>query len=355
MSSRLRVPAGDADARFAIPGAVDVVETLRLLRIGTHDPTFRFEAGRVWHATRTPEGPATLVVQAAKEPGMARARAWGPGAVWAVREAPRVLGVADQPETFDPGAGPERAAAKLRRLHERYPGLRVGFGTSVFETLVTVIYQQRVTWKDATFAHKELVKRYGERAPGPAALQLPPSAARFAGLGYADYHPAGVERKRAETIRRCAKQADRLEALRDAPLADARATLASLPGVGPWTVDMVAGLALGDADALPEGDYHLPNVIAWVMEGVARSDDARMLELLAPYAGHRWRVVRLLMAGNVAAPRFGPRLSRLPLGSARALKRPFSRRRTPRHGCRRRAARADGRRAPTAVRLRRDP
>ncbi len=73
---------------------------------------------------------------------------------------------------------------------------------------------------------------------------------------------------------------------------------------------MVAGLALGDADALPEGDYHLPNVLAWVMEGIARAGAARLLALLAPFAGHRWRVVRLLMAGNVGAPRFGPRLSR---------------------------------------------
>ena len=310
MTARVPVPAGDADARVAIPGGVDVVGTLRLLRIGTHDPTFRFETGRVWHATRTPEGPATLVVQAGKAPGTARARAWGPGASWAVREAPRVLGVADRPETFDPDVAPDRAAAKLRRLHERHPGLRIGFGTSVFETLVTVIYQQRVTWKDATFAHNELVKRDGEPAPGPAGLRLPPPAARFAELGYADYHPAGGERKRAETIRRCAMQAARIDAFRDAPLTEARAALAAIPGVGPWTVDMVAGLALGDADALPEGDYHLPNVIAWVMEGIARSDDARMLELLAPFAGHRWRVVRLLMAGNVGAPRFGPRLSR---------------------------------------------
>jgi hypothetical protein len=33
-----------------------------------------------------------------------------------------------------------------------------------------------------------------------------------------------------------------------------------------------------------------------------------MLELLEPYRGHRGRVLRLLLAGGIAAPRRGPRL-----------------------------------------------
>ncbi|MEM1416018.1 MAG: DNA-3-methyladenine glycosylase 2 family protein, partial [Myxococcota bacterium] len=269
-----------------------------------------FEPGRVWHATRTPEGPATLVVQAARAPETARARAWGPGAAWTVREAPRFLGVDDDPDSFEPAAGSERGTRTLRQLRDAHRGLRLGVATSLFEVLLTVVYQQRVTWKDATFAHAEMIRRYGEPAPGPAGLRLPPPPERLATLGYADFHPAGVERKRAETIRRCARLAERLEALRDATHADAAERLRALPGIGPWTVGMVMGLGLGDPDAVAEGDYHLPNVIAWVMEGVARSDDERMLELLAPYAGQRWRVVRLLMAGNVGAPRFGPRMSR---------------------------------------------
>jgi hypothetical protein len=34
-----------------------------------------------------------------------------------------------------------------------------------------------------------------------------------------------------------------------------------------------------------------------------------MLQLLEPYAGQRGRVQRLLEAGRVAAPRFGPRMA----------------------------------------------
>ena len=56
---------------------------------------------------------------------------------------------------------------------------------------------------------------------------------------------------------------------------------------------------------MPVGDYHLPNTVAWALAGEARADDDRMLELLAPFAGQRGRVVRLLKAGGISAPKFG--------------------------------------------------
>ena len=66
-------------------------------------------------------------------------------------------------------------------------------------------------------------------------------------------------------------------------------------------------IALGDADAVPVGDYHLPHSIGLVFDGTARSTDERMLELLEPYRGHRGRVIRLIVEAGIAAPRFGPR------------------------------------------------
>ena len=66
--------------------------------------------------------------------------------------------------------------------------------------------------------------------------------------------------------------------------------LALLPGVGPWTVGSVLGPALGDPDAVPVGDFHFPNIVAWNLAGEARGDDQRMLELLEPFRGQRGRV-----------------------------------------------------------------
>ena len=90
--------------------------------------------------------------------------------------------------------------------------------------------------------------------------------------------------------------------------ADARRRLMALPGVGPWSAAEVALFALGDADAVSVGDYHLPHHVAWALAGEARGTDERMLELLEPYRGHRGRVIRLLEAGAPGPPRFGPRM-----------------------------------------------
>jgi hypothetical protein len=57
---------------------------------------------------------------------------------------------------------------------------------------------------------------------------------------------------------------------------------------------------------VPVGDYHLPNTVSWLLAGEPRGDDARMLDLLAPFAGQRGRVVRLLK-GAGGAPKWGPR------------------------------------------------
>jgi hypothetical protein len=57
------------------------------------------------------------------------------------------------------------------------------------------------------------------------------------------------------------------------------------------------------------GDFHLPNLVAFALAREPRADDARMLELLEPYRGHRARVIRLLELSGIRAPRYGPRLS----------------------------------------------
>ena len=117
-----------------------------------------------------------------------------------------------------------------------------------------------------------------------------------------------VERRRADTVRLVAKHARRLEETTEMPPAAATRRLRALPGVGRWTAAEVSLVALGDADAVSVGDYHLPHHVAWALAGEARGDDARMLELLEPYRGHRGRVIRLLVAGHPGPPRFGPRL-----------------------------------------------
>jgi 3-methyladenine DNA glycosylase/8-oxoguanine DNA glycosylase len=97
------------------------------------------------------------------------------------------------------------------------------------------------------------------------------------------------------------------ETLRDAEPSEARRRLVAVPGIGPWTAAEVALVALGDPDAVPVGDAHLPADVTYALTGAAVDDDDAMLDALAPFAGQRARVLRLLAAAGIHAPRRGPR------------------------------------------------
>ena len=73
------------------------------------------------------------------------------------------------------------------------------------------------------------------------------------------------------------------------------------------SIGSALGPSHGDADAVPVGDYHVKNMVAWALAGEPRGTDERMLDLLEPYAGQRGRVVMLLGRDGHAAPKFGPR------------------------------------------------
>ena len=91
------------------------------------------------------------------------------------------------------------------------------------------------------------------------------------------------------------------------PQPPSRTKITSRPG--PWTAAEVGARALGDLDAVSVGDFHLPNLVAFALAGERRATDARMLDLLEPYRGHRARVIRLLEASGIwPAPR-GPRMA----------------------------------------------
>jgi 3-methyladenine DNA glycosylase/8-oxoguanine DNA glycosylase len=61
---------------------------------------------------------------------------------------------------------------------------------------------------------------------------------------------------------------------------------------------MTMGFVLGDPDAVPVGDLHLPQQVGWSLAGEPEADDALMLELLEPFRGHRFRLLRLLLAAG---------------------------------------------------------
>ena len=281
-------------------GPLDLHRTLGPLVHGRGDRTIRLERGAAWLAFRTPDGAATLHL-AHHSPTGVLARAWGPSAEAALEAAPALIGEEDEPERF------EAHHPVLRQLQRRHAGLRLPRSGRLFHALLPTILEQKVTGTEAFRSYAALLRTFGEPAPGLGNLVLPPSPEALRGLPYHAFHPLGVERRRADVIRRAAARAAWLEAARDA--AEASRRLMALPGIGPWSAAEVVRSAFGDPDAVSVGDYHVPNIVAWALAGEPRADDARMLELLEPYRGQRGRVQRYLEVGRITAPRYGPRLA----------------------------------------------
>ena len=287
----------DAAARFEPRRALDLSLTLTPIGYG---PSMRHQDGAIWRATRTPLGSATLRLE--HRDGQVAAHAWGPGAQWAVDHAPVLCGEGDDDSGFAP------TDALVARLHRQVRGIRMPRTMAVFEALVPCVVLQQVTTVQAKDSYQHLVNALGEPAPGPVALKLPPSPQTLAETPYWAFHRFNIERRRADIIIRASRSVKRLEETIDKDMTAAYARLRAFPGVGPWTAAKVALVALGDADAVPVGDYHLPHMVGYAFDGTPRSTDERMLELLEPYRGHRARVIRLLTLSGIAAPKFGPKM-----------------------------------------------
>lgn len=294
------------------PYVVDGAGILAVHRRGYGDPAYATDgSGAIWRACQTPDGPGTLRLawrldgSEGELPGtLVDAAAWGPGGAWLLAALPGMLGADDRPESFVTGH------PLLRKLARRHRAVRIGRTGLIFDALVPAVLEQKVVGPEATRAWRSLLRKFGEPAPGPvpAGLIAPLAPAAWAAIPSWEWHRAGVEAVRARTIIGAARVAGRLAGIAELPPAQADRLLQSLPGIGPWTSAEIRQRACGDADAVSVGDYHLPTMVGWVLAGHA-VDDAGMLELLAPFAGHRHRATILIKLSGISRPRRGPRLN----------------------------------------------
>lgn len=285
--------------RLTLTRPLDLRLTLAPTRYGKGDPSCLLRSDECYRTTRTPTGPATthLVVR----DGVLDAEAWGPGAEWSLDQLPLLVGEHDDLDGFDPGRG---VVAELVRRH---PGLRIGASHRVMEALVPAVCAHQVSGFEGKRAHRQVMQAFGEPAPGPTGVELtvPPDPRVLASTSHHDLHPLGLERARADVIRRAAARSVTVESVVDQAPDEAEHRLRSIAGVGAWTAAVVRQVALGDADAVPVGDDRSKHLVAWAFLGEPRGTDAQMLELLEPYRGHRGRVLRLLRAERPSPHRAG--------------------------------------------------
>jgi 3-methyladenine DNA glycosylase/8-oxoguanine DNA glycosylase len=284
-----------AEREWVAPFAVDVRRTLSVQGRGRGDPTFRSdEAGAIWRTSLTPDGPATIRVLPGPSPATpVRAQAWGPGAQWLLDALPGALGFHDDASGFDSVADAHPVIRDAARLN---PGLRIGRSGRLMEALVPAILEQKVVILEAHRAWRILLAKYGAPPPGPAprGMRVFPPPSTWRRIPSWDWHRAGVEGVRAETIIRASIVADSLERLLTLTHEEADRKLRTIPGIGVWTSAEARQRAAGDPDAVSVGDYHLKNIVGWALAGRPRSTDEEMLALLEPFKGHRHRATRLI-------------------------------------------------------------
>lgn len=299
------VAARPRETELRVTGAIEIARVLAGWQRGPGDPTHTAAAGVTWRVGRTPQGVATIAIRPSTT--SVRAAAWGPGAEWAIDQLPALCGMRDDPSGFDPSTHPVLAAT-----HHRLPGLRLGRTDLVFDALAAVIFEQKVTGLQAFRGWRLIVTRHGERAPGPTPRPMFAPPSQWERIPSWDWHRAGVEPPQSRTLVHAAQRRTSIEralpaSAPETSARDADRVLSSLPGVGVWTSAETRIRAFGDPDAVSVGDYHLAHEVGYALTGT-RTDDDGMLELLAPWAGHRQRVVQLIRAGGPHEPRRGPRL-----------------------------------------------
>jgi 3-methyladenine DNA glycosylase/8-oxoguanine DNA glycosylase len=301
------------------PRPLDLRATLRPLRRGPGDPCLRIDDSGIWLALRPPAADSTTATLHFSRVGpgslgAVRVRAWGEGAEAALDLVPDLLGEHDDWSALDTSAFGPGGYELLGTALRRNPGLRLTRTGRVIDALVPAVIEQKITSTEAFRAWRILVTAHGEPAPGPApaALRVPPTAERWRRIPSWEWHRAGVDPRRSATAVRVASVARGLQrtAEQEPRLAGAevRRLLQTVSGVGPWTAAEAAQRAHGDPDAVSFGDLHLAAIVGWALVGEKLDDDA-LAELLEPWAGHRQRIVRLVLVSGVMPPRHGPRLT----------------------------------------------
>jgi AraC family transcriptional regulator of adaptative response / DNA-3-methyladenine glycosylase II len=145
------------------------------------------------------------------------------------------------------------------------PGVRVPSGLDGWEIAARVILGQQVTVAAARTLTRRLVERFGDAVatPWPGLNRLFPSARALAQAPASTIGELGIVRQRVGALQALANEvhAGRIVLDRSAPLAPTLEALRTLPGIGEWTVQLIAMRALAWPDAFPASDIGVMNAL----------------------------------------------------------------------------------------------
>jgi 3-methyladenine DNA glycosylase/8-oxoguanine DNA glycosylase len=174
----------------------------------------------------------------------------------------------------------------------RRPWLRAPRRPQPFEALAWAICEQLIEYERAAAIQRRLLARLGRRWPhgGDGALRDLPEPDVLARTSPALLQSLDLGGSRARALVQAAREvADgrvELDGTSDADHQRCWRRLRTIPGIGPWTVEMLALTGQGRHDQVPAGDLGLRKLAGRLLSGgdpraVAREGQVR--ELFAPY------------------------------------------------------------------------
>lgn len=168
------------------------------------------------------------------------------------------------------------------------PWLRPARRAEPFEALAWAVCEQLIEFERAAAIERRLVHALGRRC-AVTGLRDAPSAATLAGTAPALLQSFDLAECRAFALVRAAREVARGRADLRAPDHERGwARLRRIPGIGPWTIEVLALHGQGRFDQLPAGDLAFRKLVGRLRAGgdpAARADEAEVREFFVPYDG----------------------------------------------------------------------
>jgi DNA-3-methyladenine glycosylase II len=299
------------DARFVVPGPLDVAGTLSRYRLWGEDPVNRLSDGVFRRAIKWEgrwrgyelrwagglESPRLIV----SVPGGRRAALVDA----AVAEARHLCGLELDLPAFYAAVGGDPV---LGGLAAQLRGLRATLSPGLFEMLVGSVCAQQVNLTFAFTVRARLVRRFGEALlVGGEAVYSFPEAAVLARAGVDELRRMQFTTRKAEYVVGLAQQvvsgALDLDGLRSLSNDQVIERLMAVRGFGRWSAEWFLARGLGRGDVCPAGDLGVRRAFEhFYARGRALGEQA-IRRRAARWGAHQNLAVHYLLAGRRLAAR----------------------------------------------------